>query len=380
MQLSLEACVGSIAGLAVLCCCEASRQRLRWLLRDWQLARRTAALRKNASELEAASLALPTAPSSPSVAASPELVALCEYMASHSSKPTLRSVRVETEDLQQLLGNNGGGTELIDTGVQAHWVTYPGVQTDDTSPVVLFIHGGGLVTGSPTTYAAFTSELSRLLNCPVVCPAYRLIPQHTIHDAVSDVFRTYKWLVRKGYRHVVVVGESTGATLATLLLQKLSTTRHRQPACAVLISPTLDHTHSTRSHKDNRSRDLSSTRTSFYRSVLSDSVPDLASPLVSPMFGSFAGLPPLYLMVGESEVQRDDVIKAHRLATRSGGQAQVEVVPYCMQSYPVYCKVFPEARASLQRIKTFIARYVPLPPTLEADYLQLDRAGKPDGS
>src|SRR5688500_2485047 len=47
-----------------------------------------------------------------------------------------------------------------------------------TSGVVLYVHGGGLVSGSPRTHAEFASRVVRRLHRRVLLVDYRLAPEH----------------------------------------------------------------------------------------------------------------------------------------------------------------------------------------------------------
>ena len=52
--------------------------------------------------------------------------------------------------------------------------------------VILYLHGGGYLAGSPHTHRAMTARLSRLTGLAVFAPSYRLAPEHPYPAALND--------------------------------------------------------------------------------------------------------------------------------------------------------------------------------------------------
>ncbi len=69
------------------------------------------------------------------------------------------------------------GTEVREcthAGLRAEWVTAPRAAARDTQGrVVLYLHGGGFLVGSPRTHRNLISRLSHVLATPVLAPDYR---------------------------------------------------------------------------------------------------------------------------------------------------------------------------------------------------------------
>src|SRR3982074_1839070 len=80
------------------------------------------------------------------------------------------------------------------------------------------------------------------------------------------------------------------------------------------------------------------------------------TPLASPLFGNFAGLPPLYIEVGESEVLLDDARQVHEKALGTGGSSELRIVKGVPHGWQFGGPFVPEARESLRQIAEFIAR------------------------
>lgn len=85
---------------------------------------------------------------------------------------------------------------------------------------------------------------------------------------------------------------------------------------------------------------------------------DLADPLVSPLFGDLAGLPPIQIQVGTRESLLDD---SRRFAAKAR-EASVEIDYFEGQDqihvWPLVAPEAPETLDALERMGTFIARNV----------------------
>ena len=246
-----------------------------------------------------------------------------------------------------------------------------GTPEQEENGIVLYIHGGGYVFGTPTLAKSIASLLSYYTDMKVICPAYRLAPEHPLPAATHDVSCVLKALVHSGRvapERLSIVGDSAGGGLTLLTLQRLRDEGHIMPACAVPISPWTDLTCSRESHKRNAESDVmfgAVPRASF--EVVADMAVgnvdlngvqvaerDKAKPLFSPINASFKGLPPMYFTVGDTEVLLDDCIDAHARAVSEGVEAQLDVVEGMCHSFPLFTPIFPEATESVQRIAEFI--------------------------
>lgn len=227
----------------------------------------------------------------------------------------------------------------------------------DRRKVILYLHGGAFVTGSPKTHRAMLARLSRQAGVPVFAPQYRLAPEHPFPAAVEDAEAAWRHLYDAGYdpEDVVVGGDSAGATIAFALLARLCQAGS-PPAGAFGFSPFADLTGGSPSFRGNARRDplLPAERlvevVGYYLQGR-----DPADPEVSPVFAEFPGAPPVLLQHSETEILRDDAIRlAHRLR---GFGAAVELQPW--SATPHVWQLFdgwiPEARVALNRAARFVA-------------------------
>ena len=88
--------------------------------------------------------------------------------------------------------------------------------------LVLFIHGGGFVLGSPSDYDGVCSSLCRQSGCVLVQVDYRLAPEHPFPAAVDDVYAALCWAAEHAAEFgqglpLIVAGESAGGNLAAVV-------------------------------------------------------------------------------------------------------------------------------------------------------------------
>jgi len=92
---------------------------------------------------------------------------------------------------------------------------------------VLYLHGGGFVSGGFKSHGGFVTLLAQK-GFRVVFPEYRLSPEFTLDHLFSDVLSAYEWTVDVLGTHpeqLVVAGESAGGHLSLSLIQRLISDR-----------------------------------------------------------------------------------------------------------------------------------------------------------
>jgi epsilon-lactone hydrolase len=230
---------------------------------------------------------------------------------------------------------------------------------DTAERIVLHLHGGAYVMGSPRTHRGLAAAISRSSHAQVFLPRYRLAPEDVHPAAVDDALAAYRWLLEdQGYPagRIAFSGDSAGGGLAVALLYAARDAGLPMPACYVGLSPWTDlaGTGSTLRELDGvdpwLSADLVVPAARAYAGTVA-----LDHPLVSPLYGDLAGLPPMLVHAGSDEILLDD---ARRLVTRAreaGVDASLGVFPglwHVFQAFPL-----PESRASLREIGAFIRRH-----------------------
>lgn len=229
-----------------------------------------------------------------------------------------------------------------------------------TGRVILQIHGGGYIGPMKNIYRKFAVKYSKMsFGGDVLTVDYRVAPEHPYPAALEDAVSAYRWLVHeKRYdpRHVIVAGDSAGGGLALALCMYLRDHRIPLPAGVILMSPWLDLTCSGESYDTNFERDplFGNSRESmlYNSSYIGDADPK--NPYLSPVFGDFAGLPPMLMQVGSEEMMLSDTLSAAGLARKAGIKRRLSVYEGMFHVFQMSLGLFPESREAWTEAGQFI--------------------------
>lgn len=245
----------------------------------------------------------------------------------------------------------------------AQLVCADGISRDDNCPrVVLYLHGGGFMTCGAYSHGRLTTMISKYANAPMLVPNYRMIPKHTIGEAIEDCYDGYRWLREQSYEpdQIVLAGDSAGGYLALALAERLLAERER-PAAVVAMSPLMQLELSRRkSHPNVRTDALFPPRAfdalvklitkAAARRVVNGEPEQVFEPLdhVRP------GLPRTLIHVSGSEVLLHDARLAARRLAAAGVAVEVRIWPGQMHDFELCAPLVPEATQSLRQIGAYI--------------------------
>jgi triacylglycerol lipase len=193
----------------------------------------------------------------------------------------------------------------------------PGSTSDET---VVAIHGGAFVAHVNIFNWLNYAAMARDTGATVIVPIYPLVPQGgtagTVVPAMADLISSQ--IDQHGAENVSVYGDSAGGYLALAAVQELVRRGDPVPSHMVLISPPLDLTLSNPAIQfvdDPVFSGLLPTLHNIFQQWAGDL--DLTDPLVSPLYGSLAGLPPTAVYFGSLEIFAPDglVLQDRALAT-----------------------------------------------------------------
>jgi monoterpene epsilon-lactone hydrolase len=250
-------------------------------------------------------------------------------------------------------------TPVDAAGVPSERVSWKGM---DAGRVVLYLHGGGYVFGSPRTHRDLAWRIARACAAQLLVLEYRRAPEHPHPAAVEDAVSAYRWLLDSGTDHscIAVMGDSAGGGLTLVLLQQLRDRKIPLPACAVCMSPWADLTCSGTSMKENSRKDPvlpPHLVAGFARHYAPEK--DLSLPSVSPLFGDFSGLPPILIHVGTDEVLLDDSRRVAEKASKTGSAVELKIWPKMIHVVQALAFLLPQARQAIQEIGSFVERHIP---------------------
>lgn len=242
-------------------------------------------------------------------------------------------------------------------GITGEWLSPPEIDEDK---IILYLHGGGYVMGSPRTHRSLVWRIATQAKAVAIIIDYRLAPEYPYPAALDDALASYTWLVEQNGNPsaITVMGDSAGGGLAIALLLKLQDKNIPLPGCAVVLSPWTDLTCSSPSIEEKEDSDPILNRDKLRigaRYYAGDT--DLKSPFLSPLFGNFGKLPPLLVQVGSDEMLLDDSLRFTQKAEETGNSVELEVWEGMFHVWHYLARYIPEGRRAVERIGEFVATH-----------------------
>jgi acetyl esterase/lipase len=289
---------------------------------------------------------------------SQEIIALREFLAASpdTNQMAIEERRAYFDSLaQQFPTPESVSVEsTVANGVRAEWVKAAGARPDK---VILYLHGGGYLVGSPLSHRHLVAELSRACSAFALAIDYRLAPENPFPAAVEDSVIAYRWLLDQGVApaQIIIAGDSAGGGLTVATLVSLRDQNIALPSGGVCISPWADLTNSAESYTTRAALDPMLTREQLEAMASAYLAGASArTPLASPVFADLRGLPPLLIQVGSDEVLLDDSLTLARRAEEAGVACSLEVWEEMVHVWHFFFPLLGEAGDAIGKIGEFV--------------------------
>jgi acetyl esterase/lipase len=215
---------------------------------------------------------------------------------------------------------------------------------------LLYLHGGGFTIGSAMTSAPLLKLFADKCGLEGYGVEYRLAPWHPFPAGLQDCVDFYKGLLDMGYEHIVVGGESAGASLTLALALSLKDQGLRLPEVLWCSSPVDD---MEWFQKELYTRDFLAESS---EKVLAAYAPntDPKDPLLSPIYGDFTGLPPMVIQTGGGESLSAGGLRLATKAAKANVEVQLHFGASMPRTFAMDYQHYPEAAMAMEEILTFI--------------------------
>ena len=233
---------------------------------------------------------------------------------------------------------------------------------------LLWIHGGGLVIGSPLQDGAMCAETAAELGITVVAVEYRLAPEAPFPAALDDATSAWDWIQHHGASvgidptRVVIGGESAGAGLAANLAQRLHDTAEIQPIGQWLFAPMLDDRTAAKVDLDALNHPVWTNKSNRYgweaylgQAAGSPSIPAYAA---AARRENLTELPPTWMYVGDIELFHDEIVDYARRLREAGVPIEFEVIAGAAHGFEAWAPATALAKELVGRARTWLAATV----------------------
>ena len=251
----------------------------------------------------------------------PQVRELMEFLAGsglrHMAELTPQAAREQIERFAQELAPSQDLARREDIAIDGPHGSVPlrvlAPRAEGPLPTVVFLHGGGWVTGGLDAAEAPARWLAVGAGCVAVCVDYRLAPEHPFPAALDDVGAVLRWIEEQPEAldadagASAIAGVSAGANLAAGAVLRARDRDEPLPSCQVLVCPVLDYEFESPSMRDNGEGLLLEVGDlrwcwNHYLARSEDADSPYACPLRAP---DLSGLPPTLVITAELDLLRD---------------------------------------------------------------------------
>ncbi|KAI1148129.1 alpha/beta hydrolase fold-domain-containing protein [Nemania diffusa] len=204
----------------------------------------------------------------------------------------------------------------------------------------------------------YARPLARLFGASVLCPSYRLAPEHPFPTGVDDAWDALQWAAAHAASHLgadaanrgfVVGGISSGANFAVALTRRAAEAGIQPPITGTWAPIFMGLSDGGEAALPGEYRGLLCSREQHRDALVIDETkaetmweyykPDVALPLFNPLaapLNGLAGMPKIVLQVAGHDLFRDDgLVLAYALRDR-GVEVKLEVYPGVCHSFWVF--------------------------------------------
>jgi acetyl esterase/lipase len=239
--------------------------------------------------------------------------------------------------------------EVGAAGLPVHELRVPGTEPVRT---VLYVHGGGFVSGLDRFHWRYAARLATGLGVRVVLPSYPLTPTHTWRETLPPLVELFEELAVAAARGVVLMGDSAGGGLAVGVAQLVARRPGPQPTHLVAFAPWVDLNGRTPGTEEAARSDpwLTLSKLRLYGTWWGGGDPP--DPAASPLGGDLSGLPPTLLMCGTRDLLLPQSRALAAGALAAGSPVTYVEEPGLLHVYPLL--PVPEARRAWRQVEEFL--------------------------
>ena len=246
-------------------------------------------------------------------------------------------------------------------GIPGEWLTPTSLLA--RNKIMIYLHGGGYVVGSPATHRSLVARLAKSCSIRALSLDYRLAPEYPFPAALEDSLAVYHEITNHGIppENIILAGDSAGAGLALATLISLRDNHRPLPKMALCISPWTDLALTGESIKTCADIDPYISYESLTLNAHYLGKPELnndpRSPLISPLYADFTGLPPLLIHVGTDEVLLSDSTRLAEQANNAGVDVTLKIWDDMWHDFHMWAPYLPEANQAIEEISGFVRKH-----------------------
>ncbi|MEJ3405862.1 alpha/beta hydrolase [Rathayibacter sp. YIM 133350] len=220
-------------------------------------------------------------------------------------------------------------------------------------PVLLWIHGGGHLFGTPEQDDRSNIAFVRELGIAVAAVRYRLGADAPAPASVQDCYTALEAVIERASEfgidagRLAIGGASAGGGIAAALVLYAHDRGMSPAALQLLVYPMLDDRTAARTDHDTRNARGWTAKSNHYGWATylgvppgSDEVSDYAAPARR---ADLTGLPPAWIGVGTVDIFHDEDVEYARRLIETGAECELHVIPGAFHGFD---QMFPTTRVA----------------------------------
>jgi acetyl esterase len=233
---------------------------------------------------------------------------------------------------------------------------------DGLAPALVFFHGGGWVIGDLDSHDVVCRQLAVEGELIVIAIDYRLAPEHKFPAATEDAIAATNWVAANARElgiditNLSVGGDSAGGNLAAVVALAARDGNGPVLTGQLLIYPAVDFAMTHGSHSEPETSVLLTHSVirwfrDHYLSGAADAHDWRASPARA---GSFAGLPPAYVLTAGADPLRDEGDEYAARLKQAGVAVTTKHFPGQFHGFFTMGKLLQQANVAVSEIGTWL--------------------------
>lgn len=222
--------------------------------------------------------------------------------------------------------------------------------------IIMYIHGGGFVSGSASSSKGYSSMLAKYSGCKVIAVDYSLAPENAFPKGFNDCYNAFCEII-KLYPNskVTLIGESAGANLCLALALKVKDTN--KISCVIVHSPFVDFTGSL--DRTEHKIDDFTVKEGCLKPLNDIYVAgnEAKNPYISPIFGNYKGFPPTFITCDYNETLYADAKALYEKCVQNRIFVEMVEMKGAFHAFATIGTGTPETKQILEENIAFMKKY-----------------------
>lgn len=223
--------------------------------------------------------------------------------------------------------------------------------------IILYIHGGGFVSGSASSSKGYCSMLAKYSGCRVIAIDYALAPKYSFPHGFNDCFNAFCRIVKLyPEAKITLVGESAGANLCLALALKVK--NMNKVSCVLVHSPFVDFTGCL--DRTEHEIDDFTVKEGCLKPLKQIYVEgnEADNPYISPIFGDYVDFPPTFITCDYNETLYADAKALYKKCEQAGVDVELIEMKGTFHAFASIGTGSPETKQILEESIAFINKHI----------------------